>query len=369
MRILVIGGTRFIGAAAVRRLHQLGHTLAVFNRGQSPLAPPEGVTRLTGDIAHLDEAREAFAAFRPDVALHTIAITRQHAFDFMAAVRGLAGRVVLLSSMDVYRAYGRLIGTEPGSPDPVPLNEDSPRRSKLYPYRDKFPEGHIMRDYDKIPIEKVVMGEPGLPGTVLRLPMVIGPHDYQHRLYPFIKPMLDGRPHLVMQAEYARWRSTFGYVENIGAGIARACLDERAAGHVYNVGVAAFSMLELGQMVKAALDWPGEFKLIPGEALPPALRVDDMNLEQPLVCSTSRIRWSWATARWCPSSKACGPRSPGSATTRPIRCRRASSTTPPRTPPWPRMKAGAEIGPGRGVWPPSNSTQILRIERMDTVFI
>ena len=57
MRILVVGGTRFIGAAAVRRLHHLGHDVAVLNRGQSPTAPPEGVRRIRGDRARLVDAQ------------------------------------------------------------------------------------------------------------------------------------------------------------------------------------------------------------------------------------------------------------------------------------------------------------------------
>ncbi len=40
MRILFIGGTRFIGAAAVRQLSETGHEVTVFHRGQS-----EGVAR------------------------------------------------------------------------------------------------------------------------------------------------------------------------------------------------------------------------------------------------------------------------------------------------------------------------------------
>ena len=62
-----------------------------------------------------------------------IAFTAPDAEALMAAFRGLARRVVVVSSQDVYRAYGRLIGIEPGPPDPVPLDETSPLRSRLFP--------------------------------------------------------------------------------------------------------------------------------------------------------------------------------------------------------------------------------------------
>jgi hypothetical protein len=40
--------------------------------------------------------------------------------------------VAAASSIDVYRAYGVLLGSEDGPPGPVPLTEDSPVRSKLH---------------------------------------------------------------------------------------------------------------------------------------------------------------------------------------------------------------------------------------------
>ena len=36
MRVLIIGGTRFIGPEVVRQLHALGHQVTVFHRGQTP---------------------------------------------------------------------------------------------------------------------------------------------------------------------------------------------------------------------------------------------------------------------------------------------------------------------------------------------
>ncbi|MFM9735660.1 NAD-dependent epimerase/dehydratase family protein, partial [Streptomyces niveiscabiei] len=73
------------------------------------------------------------------------------------------------------------------------------------------------------------------PGTVLRLPMVYGPGDRQHRLWSYLKRMDDRRPAILMGATQARWRTTRGYVENVAAAIALAVTDDRAAGRIYNV--------------------------------------------------------------------------------------------------------------------------------------
>lgn len=290
MKILVIGGTRFIGAALVRSLHAMGHEIAVFNRGQSPVAPPAGVQRITGDMNNLEASHAEFANFGPEVVLHNMVIHTEHIKALQAAFRGIARRLVMTSSMDTYRIYGRIHGTEPGDLLPLPVDEDSPVREKLYPYRHMVKdESEMMYNYDKIPAEQAVLGDAELPGTVLRLPMVIGPEDYQRRLLAFVKPMLDKRPALVLLDAYANWKSTYGYVDNVGHAMALACVDDRAAGRIYNVGDKAVSALYLAEHVKEAMNWPGEIITGPQEKLPDSF-APQINFAQDLICSTERIR-------------------------------------------------------------------------------
>ncbi len=66
-------------------------------------------------------------------------LVERDALAALATLRGATGRVVAISSVDVYRAFARLIGTEPDEPDPTPLTEDSPTRERLYPYRGDTP--------------------------------------------------------------------------------------------------------------------------------------------------------------------------------------------------------------------------------------
>jgi nucleoside-diphosphate-sugar epimerase len=150
--------------------------------------------------------------------------------------RGVARRIVVISSGDVYRAYGQLLGTEPGPVEPTPLVEDAPLRSVLFPYRDQAqgPDDFLYA-YDKIPVERIVLSNPELPGTVLRLPMTYGPGDPFRRCSPYLKRMVDGRPAIRLDAGLARWKTPRGYVENVAAAIALVVEDDRAAGRVYNV--------------------------------------------------------------------------------------------------------------------------------------
>lgn len=288
MRILVIGGTRFIGPPVVRRLSDMGHEVTVFHRGQVEADLPPAVTHLHGDRQRLADFAEEFRRLAPDVVLDMAPFTEQDAQAVMATFRIIARRVVALSSQDVYRAYGRFHRTEPGPPEPVPLSEYAPLREKLYPYRGT---GRGLDDYDKMLVERAVTGSPILPGTVLRLPMVYGERDSQRRLFFELKRMDDGRSAILLEESFARWRWTRGYVENVAAAIALAVADERAAGRIYNVGEP--EALTYGDWVRAIggmAGWTGEVVVVPNGRLPARLRPPDGNYDQHLVAETSRIR-------------------------------------------------------------------------------
>src|SRR5262245_19484956 len=236
MRVLVIGGTNFIGPPLVRRLVGLGHEVAIFHRGRTQADLPPGVEHILGDRHDRRAHAAEFRRFGPEVVVDMIAFTEADALGLVRTFRGLARRTVVLSSADVYRAYGRFLGLEDGPAEPTPLTEESPLRQVLFPYRgqSKGPDDFLY-SYDKIPVEKVVLAEPDLPGTVLRLPMVHGPGDSYHRLSPYLKRMDDGRPAIVLDEAMARWKCPRGYVEDVAAAIALAVVNERAAGRTYNV--------------------------------------------------------------------------------------------------------------------------------------
>lgn len=289
MKVLVIGGTRFIGVRVVRRLIEDGYEVTVFHRGQTRSELPASVTHILGDRRDLSSFASEFARIAPDVALDMICYNDREAETLMRAFKRVADRVVVVSSMDVYRAYGCLLGLEAATPDPMPFNEDSPLRESRFPHRmlAKDPEDMAF-GYDKIPVEKAVMSDPDLPGTVLRLPAVYGPGD--HRAFDHLKRMEDGRPVILLEESHARWRWTRGYVDDIAAGIALAVTDDRAANRVYNVGEpGALTESEWVRSIGIAAGWQGEIVVLPKEAMPAHLAAP-YNLEHHLNGDTTRIR-------------------------------------------------------------------------------
>jgi nucleoside-diphosphate-sugar epimerase len=148
----------------------------------------------------------------------------------------------------------------------------------------------VTDDYDKIPAERIVMNDPGLPGTVLRLPMIYGPGDRLHRFYAVVKRIADGRRHIIFAETLGAWHSPRGYVENVAAAIALAAIDDRAEGRIYNVcEEPSFSELEWARKIASAMRWEGDFVTLPVERTPQHL-LRPGNAAQHWTASSGRIR-------------------------------------------------------------------------------
>ncbi|HEY6284076.1 MAG TPA: NAD-dependent epimerase/dehydratase family protein [Ktedonobacteraceae bacterium] len=295
MRILVIGGTNFMGPLVVRTLNEQGHEVTVFHRGQTQTDLPHGVKEMLGDRRPLAGSAVELQRLAPEVVLDMIPAIEQDALDVMSIFTGIANRLVAISSQDVYRAFGRVNGKETGPVESLLITEQSALRQNLYPYRgetllNQDDPKRWQDDYDKILVERVVMSDENLPGTILRLPMVYGARDYQHRLFSYLKRMDDKRPAILLDEAEAQWRWTHGYVENVADAIALAVTDERSAGQIYNVGEPfTFTMAEWVALIGKVAGWQGRVVTVPHGRLPEPLRWD-INAEQDIVVDSSRIR-------------------------------------------------------------------------------
>ena len=308
--VLLIGATGFIGPHVAAALVRDGHTVVVFHRGSPHSAgqqvrplPPE-VREIQGDRRQLRDHAKPLRAVRPDVVVDFVLSSGPQARELMTLFRGVASRVIALSSADVYRACGVLHGSEPGPIEPVPLTESSPLRTRLQTYpvdRIRMLQqifSWLDEEYDKIPVEQEILGpstalragDASLPGTVLRLPMVYGPGDRLHRLFPLVKRMDDRRPFILFDDKQAAWRGPRGYVENVAAAITLAATSPQAAGQIYNVGEPeSLSELEWARHVAAVVGWTGTFVTLPPEKAPDHLRTPG-NLDQHWAMDTTRIR-------------------------------------------------------------------------------
>jgi nucleoside-diphosphate-sugar epimerase len=269
VRILVVGGTKFIGPYVVRQLAALDHIVTVYHRGHTEDEFPPGVRHVHHAAASMPVVAFADELLHPDpdVVIHMVPLGERDARAAVDAFRGRARRLVAVSSGDVYRAYGRFTGIEPGPVETDPLVESSPLRTVLYPYRKQAASADDwLYSYEKILVERVVLGDTNIEGVVLRLPKVYGP---------------GGNADLATVRGFRhqpQWRWTHGYVENVAAAIALAAVHGSPVSRVYNVGE------EYTPTVSERL------RYLPDLEVTTPLSAEGANFAQNIVYDTMRIR-------------------------------------------------------------------------------
>ena len=268
----------------------MGHEVTVFHRGKTQAELPDRVHHLLGDRRYLSDFKGKFEQLAPEVVLDMFAYTQNDAQILMKTFKGIAKRVVAISSIDVYRVYDVLWGRELDI-IPVPLTEDSPLRSLLYPFREiPVRPLNAPADYEKILVEQVVMSDPELSGTVIRLPMVYGIKDPLHRLFPYLQRMDEQRHVIVLEESLANWRGSYGYVENVAFAIALATTNEKAKGRIYHVAEKEIpSEAERIAKIGKLAGWKGEILTLPKEKMPTEWKLM-LNTKQDWLVDSSRIR-------------------------------------------------------------------------------
>ncbi|MFG2064177.1 NAD-dependent epimerase/dehydratase family protein [Micromonospora sp. NPDC048871] len=171
MRLLVLGGTWFIGHAIVTAAIDAGWEVTTFNRGTSdPFL--EAVRPIRGDRTDPEDVA-ALAAVGPwDAVVDTSGYVPRNVLDVARALAPVADRYVFMSTVSVYRDWPLKPLSEQSEvlycpPDAGPDTEDGPAR---YGYR-------------KAGCEAAAVAAFGADRTtILRPGVVLGPREYVGRL-------------------------------------------------------------------------------------------------------------------------------------------------------------------------------------------
>jgi nucleoside-diphosphate-sugar epimerase len=174
MRVVVIGGTRFVGPAAVGRLVAAGHEVAVAHSGAHEHPAVDPAEHLHGDRVGLLGVGGAVERWRPEVLVDTFpgGATAAKAEELAGCAARTDARVVAISSMDVYQ-HGVDSGVADGTGmlamavDPIPLAEDARRRVRPYPGGSPAHDNVAMED---------ALEAAGCAAILLRPGAIYGPH-------------------------------------------------------------------------------------------------------------------------------------------------------------------------------------------------
>jgi 2'-hydroxyisoflavone reductase len=160
MRLLVLGGTKFLGRAAVEEAVARGHNVTLFNRGQTnPELFPEA-EKLRGDR---DGGLSALEGGEWDAVIDPSGFVPRIVRDSAELLRGSVGHYVFVSSGSVYSGP-----YEPGYDENAPTVELEDPKSE-----------DVARDYGalKAACEEVVREVFPEGHTNVRAGLIVGPHD------------------------------------------------------------------------------------------------------------------------------------------------------------------------------------------------
>jgi 2'-hydroxyisoflavone reductase len=244
VKLLVLGGTRFLGRHLVEHALERGHELTLFNRGQTnPELFPEA-EKIRGDRAHdlgALKGREWDAAV--DVATFLPRVVRLA----VEALRGRVGRYVYVSSISAYADQS----VPPVEGAPAALLED--------------PDTEDPEHYGalKAACERTVEEAFGDRALIVRSGLIVGPHDPTDRFTYWPRRVAEGGRVLAPAPPEAPVQ--FVDVRDLGAWIVNAAA--RGLGGVYNATGKPITFGRLLEECRRVTGSDAEIAWVPAERL------------------------------------------------------------------------------------------------------
>jgi nucleoside-diphosphate-sugar epimerase len=248
VRLLVLGGTKFLGRAAVEAALVRGHEVTLFNRGETnPELFPEA-ERLrgdrTGDLSALD-GREWDAVLDPSG--YIPAVVRASA----KLLAGEAAHYVFISSVSAYADLSR------------PNDEDGPLAEL-----GEMPDDRLLEDFAnygalKVLCERAVAEEFGERHAIVRPGLIVGAHDQTGRFTYWPHRLARGGE--VLAPAPAEREVQFIDVRDLGPWLVD--LSERRAAGTYNATHPGRSWGEVLETCRAVTASDATLTWVPDELL------------------------------------------------------------------------------------------------------
>ncbi|HIK55648.1 MAG TPA: NAD-dependent epimerase/dehydratase family protein [Synechococcales cyanobacterium M55_K2018_004] len=207
MKVLVMGGTRFIGVFLTKLLVQQGHEVVLFNRGNHP-APVAGVRTIVGDRTDPNQLYEALAGESFNAIFDNNGRELSDTQPLADIFKGRIQHFVYVSSAGVY------------------LKTDQP------PHVEGDPVDPNSRHKGKYETESYLAGH-GLPYTSIRPVYIYGPHNYNDVEAWFFDRIVRDRPLPI--PGHGQHITQLGHVYDLAVAMTRVLGNSRAVGQIYNV--------------------------------------------------------------------------------------------------------------------------------------
>ncbi len=207
MRVLVMGGTRFIGVYLTQILVQEGHEVVLFNRGNKP-SPVEGVREIHGDRSDANDLKEKLASERFDAIFDNNGRKMEDTQPLADLFNGQIQHFVYVSSAGVYQ------------------------KSDQMPHKEQDPVDPNSRHKGKFDTESY-LAEQNIPFTAVRPVYIYGPKNYNPVESWFFDRIVRDRQ--VPIPGNGMHITQLGHVRDLARAMVCALGNPKAVGQTYNI--------------------------------------------------------------------------------------------------------------------------------------
>lgn len=207
MRILVMGGTRFIGVYLTKQLVEQGHDVVLFNRGNKP-APATGVQQIRGDRTNPAQLKEALSGQTFDAIFDNNGRELSDTQPLAEIFKDRIQHFVYVSSAGVYQ------------------------KSTQMPHREGDPVDPKSRHRGKFETE-FYLAEQGLPFTSIRPVYIYGPQNYNDLEAWFFDRIVRDRP--IPIPGNGMHLTQLGHVQDLASAMTSVLGNSQAIGQIYNL--------------------------------------------------------------------------------------------------------------------------------------
>ncbi|MBI4783811.1 MAG: NAD-dependent epimerase/dehydratase family protein [Oscillatoriophycideae cyanobacterium NC_groundwater_1537_Pr4_S-0.65um_50_18] len=206
MRILVMGGTRFIGIYLTRLLMAQDHDVVLFNRGNQPA--PVGVEQILGDRTDPAQLKEKLADEQFDAIFDNNGRELSDTQPLIEIFKGQIKHFVYVSSAGVYQ------------------------KSDQMPHLESDPIDPQSRHKGKAETEAYLAAQ-GIPFTSIRPVYIYGAQNYNDLESWFFDRITRDRP--IPIPGNGMHLTQWGHVQDLAAAMVAVLGNPRAVGQIYNV--------------------------------------------------------------------------------------------------------------------------------------
>ncbi|WP_038025676.1 NAD-dependent epimerase/dehydratase family protein [Synechococcus sp. PCC 7336] len=212
MRILIMGGTRFVGVALTKALVAAGHDVVLFNRGNRP-APVEEIEQIHGDRKDPQQLKQKLQGQQFDAVFDNNGRELSDTQPLVECLRDSnLQHFVYMSSAGVYLKSNLMPHIEGD-----PLDPNSRHKGK------GNTEAYLQEQFERT----------GFPYTSIRPVYIYGAGNYNDIEAFFYDRLHRDRPILV--PDNGQWITQLGHVRDLAAAMTAVLGNNSAKGQIYNI--------------------------------------------------------------------------------------------------------------------------------------